>query len=104
FRTSGNDGQALVAKARAMMLAFGIALGALVCIWSWQLGGRAAAVAATAAFALDPNFLANAPLMKNDVALAFCLLGGMWLTWMIGRRAKWPAVLGLLLFVSAATC
>src|SRR5207244_8359883 len=66
FRTPGNDGQALVRRSRAAMLSLGVALGLLLAGWAWKLGGPAAAVAATALFALDPSFLGHAPLVKND--------------------------------------
>src|SRR5688500_11867155 len=59
YRTPGNDADAIVARSRAMMLALAVALGAVVALWSWRLAGPVAAVVATAAFALDPNFLAH---------------------------------------------
>src|SRR5688572_21739185 len=63
FRTPGNDGDRFINRARPMMLLLGVALGVLVAVWGRQLAGPVAAVVATALYALDPNFLAHAPLL-----------------------------------------
>ena len=47
----------------------GLATGSLVCWWAWKLAGRMGAFAATAAYAMDPNFLGHASLVKNDAPL-----------------------------------
>jgi hypothetical protein len=87
YGTPGNDAAAFVRRCRAMMLVVAVALGAMIAAWAWRLGGPVAAVAATALFALDPNFLAHGSLMKNDVAGALAWLALAWALWDVGRRA-----------------
>jgi hypothetical protein len=84
FRTAGNDPISFIARFRAVMLAVGVALGASIAYFVWRvarscnatpMAAGAATVLATGLFAIDPNFLAHSPLMKNDVASALALLG-----------------------------
>ncbi len=90
YRTPGNDADRIVAIGRAMMLVAGLALGALVAWWSWKLGGAVAAIVATALFAFDPNFLAHASLVTNDVAFSLVALALIHALWRLGQRATWP--------------
>ena len=93
YRTDGNDGEAIVSRSRAMMLIVGVVLGVVIGWWSWKLGGLVAALTATAAFALDPNFLAHAPLVKNDVSLTLVMLLLMIAVWRAGKRLTvWNAL------------
>src|SRR5205085_11600494 len=83
---SGAQADAYVNRSRLMFVFAGVALGALVGWWGWRLGGWLAAVTATLLYCLDPNFLAHAGIIKNDVPLALLML---WMTaalWMLGRR------------------
>ena len=41
---------------------------------SGRIAGASGGVAGATLFALDPNFLGHAPLVKNDVALALAIL------------------------------
>ena len=95
YRTPGNDADAFIARSRAMMLLLGIALGLLICLWAWRIGGAPAAMAATALFCFDPNLLAHSPLVKNDVAVALVFVAMVAVTWTIGRKAT-PARVALL--------
>jgi 4-amino-4-deoxy-L-arabinose transferase-like glycosyltransferase len=93
YRTKGNDADAVLTRARAMMLVVAMAGMGLTAWWSWRLGGAAAAVIATAMLAFDPNFLAHAALMKNDVALTFALLWVMAALWRLGSGITvWRAI------------
>ena len=85
FRTPGVDAERLVGRSRAMMLCLAVALGGLIALWAWRLAGPTAAVVAVAFFALDPNFLAHASLVKNDVALALATLLLMHSLWRLGQ-------------------
>ena len=87
YGTPDNDAARLIGRCRAMMLVVAVALGGLVAGWAWRLGGPIAAVAATALFAFDPNFLAHGSLMKNDVAASLAWLALAWGLWDVGRRA-----------------
>jgi len=90
YRTPGNDPDALVNKSRIMMLTAGLALGAVLGWWGWHLGGGVAAVVTTLLFTFDPNFLAHAPLVKNDVALTLVLVALVFALWRLGLRVTWP--------------
>ena len=72
------DVDGLLKAARARMSLLGVFLAMLICWWAWRLSGVVAAVAATMAFCLDPNFLAHSPIVKNDVpmTLGFTALDG----------------------------
>jgi hypothetical protein len=86
YHTPGNDADALVRAGRARLLAIGILLGGLIGWWAWRLGGAIAATVATAAFALDPNFLVHTPLVKNDVFFALTALLTAYCLWIAGKR------------------
>ncbi|HEV2295798.1 MAG TPA: glycosyltransferase family 39 protein [Tepidisphaeraceae bacterium] len=93
YGTAGNDGEAIVMRSRAMMLIVAVVLGGVIAWWSWKLGGVVAALVATAAFALDPNFLAHGPLVKNDVSLTLVMLLLVIAVWRAGRRLSvWNAL------------
>lgn len=85
YETPGVDGHAFMRRARAGMAALGALVAGALAWWTWRLAGAAAAVMATALFALDPNFLAHAPLVKNDVAFAGAMLGASFAAWRLGR-------------------
>jgi hypothetical protein len=89
YHTPGNDGEALVRRARMMMLPLGMLLGALIGYWSYQLSGPAAAIIAVALFSFDANFLAHAPIVKSDVPLALLLLVLAYSIWRLGKRFSW---------------
>jgi hypothetical protein len=98
FRTPGNNAEQFIARSRAMMLVLGVGLGTLIGWWAWRLRGALAAIVATAFYCFDPNFLAHAPLVKNDVAFSLALLGLIYWIWRAGHRLNWTRaiVLGLL--------
>jgi 4-amino-4-deoxy-L-arabinose transferase-like glycosyltransferase len=102
YQTAGTDADALLAAARARMILLGIALGLLIAWWSWRLAGPLAAVVALAAFCLDPNFLAHAPLVKGDVPTALLFLSLMTAIWLLGEWATAPRGLATALLLGAA--
>jgi hypothetical protein len=104
YRTHGNDADAFVNKSRAMMLIAGLALGALIARWSWCIGGGVAALSAVFVFALDPNFLAHAPLVKNDIAFTLALFAFVFAVWRLGSEVTWPRVIMVGLFCGAGLC
>lgn len=89
FQTRGNDGAAFIHRSRAMMLLIGVMLGGLLAGFTWKLAGPVAAIIATALFCFDPNFLAHAPLVKNDVAISFLMLALAAVLWSVGRGVTW---------------
>lgn len=106
YRTEGNveASSAFFARSRFMMMLLGVALGGVVATWAWQLRGGVAAVTAALLLALDPNFLAHAPLLKNDVALSLVAGSLAWAAWRAGRRlTPWNALALCLLCAAAVT-
>jgi hypothetical protein len=69
-----NDGLALINRARAMMVLLGVGLCAVTCWFAFKLAGSIAAVTVAIFFTFDPNFLAHAGVLKNDVAISLMLV------------------------------
>jgi hypothetical protein len=105
FLTPGVEFDRIVRQSRFMMLLAGMALGGMIAWWGWQLRGGVGALVATALYALDPNFIAHAPLVKNDVAISLLFLVIAMLAWHVGCRARgWNvAVLALACGAAVAT-
>ena len=101
FRTSGNDGESFIARSRAMMLILSVLLGAAIAGWTWGLARSVnsppavAACAAAALFCFDPNFLAHAALVKNDIAISLAMLGLIAVIWAVGRKLTVPRLLAM---------
>jgi hypothetical protein len=102
YQTPGLDADKLLGAARQRMVLVGVALGAAIAWWAWRLGGPVAAVVATAAFCLDPNFLAHSPLIKNDVPITLVFLLLMGAIWLLGQRATPLRCAAVLLLVAVA--
>ncbi|HUB26480.1 MAG TPA: hypothetical protein VL992_13720 [Tepidisphaeraceae bacterium] len=102
YHTPGNDGIALVNRARAMCLIVGVALAVLIGGWAWQIGGAVAAVTATFCYVFDPNFLGHAPLAKNDVAAALMFAAASYAVWLAGRRLDFLTLASVALLTAAA--
>ncbi|HUB26762.1 MAG TPA: hypothetical protein VL992_15155 [Tepidisphaeraceae bacterium] len=86
FHTPGVDALAIIERGRIMSLLLALTLAALIGRWAWQLGGSIAAIAATALYCLDPNFLGHGALVKNDVPIALAYLAAAYAIWSAGRR------------------
>ena len=102
FGTPGNDGDQIVRRARTAMLVVAVALGAVAAGWAYRLAGGVAALVAVALFAFDPTVLAQAPLVKSDVAFGLAYVGLGWLAWAAGRRLTVGRAVGLGLVCGAA--
>lgn len=105
YRTRGNDGAAFLNRSRFMMMLVGVACGALVAWWAWKLAGGVAAVTAATLFALDPNLLGHASLVKNDLVIAMLMAAMLPVLWRLGIRATPGRVvlLGLICGAAAAS-
>lgn len=92
-------------RSRLMMLLIGVALGTLVAWWGWKIAGGTCALVATALFALDPNFIGHAPLIKNDVSITLCFVATACAAWSVGRAVRWwnTALLAVLCGAALAT-
>jgi 4-amino-4-deoxy-L-arabinose transferase-like glycosyltransferase len=102
FQQQGNDGVRFINHSRAMMVLLGVALGAVIAVWAWQLAGPVAAVSATLLYTFDPNFLGHAPLVKNDVTITLLMTAMAWCLWRAGRRATVLNLLAAALVLGAA--
>jgi hypothetical protein len=102
YKTPGVDADAFLQRSRFMFVIVGVAMGAVIAWWSWQLAGMWAALTATALFALDPNFLAHSALVKNDVMLSLMFVAMALALWRFGRRGTWLSLAGLALSCAAA--
>jgi len=102
YQTPVNQADPLLRAARARMLILAVILGITISWWSWRLGGPFAAIVATAAFSLDPNFLAHSPLIKNDVTITLVFLLIMATVWLLGERATLLRCTALFLLVGIA--
>jgi hypothetical protein len=100
--TPGNDDVALVNRARPMALIIAIALGAMIAFYAWRLSGPLAATIAACLFALDPNFLGHAALVKNDIAITLIFLALSYALWRAGPRLTWKNALALALLTGIA--
>jgi len=101
FRTPGNDGKSFINRSRAMMLIVSVLLGAAISAWTWRLARSlnsppaVAACAAAALFCFDPNFLAHAALVKNDIANSLAMFGLTACIWSAGRKLTIPRLLSM---------
>jgi hypothetical protein len=92
----------LLQRSRLVFVLIGVGLGAAVAWWSWKLAGAAAAIVATTFYALDPNFLAHAGIVKNDVLLCATLTTVALAVWRLGITGHWVCLLSLVLGCVAA--
>jgi hypothetical protein len=102
YETSGVDADGLLRAARARMVLLGVALDGVIAWWAWRLRGPLAGVVAAGIFAFDPNFLAHAPLVKNDVPLTLIFVLLMAAVWLLGERATLFRCVAIVLLVGAA--
>jgi hypothetical protein len=89
----------LYGRARSMVIAMAVVLGALLCWWAWRLHGAAGALIALTLFTFDPNILAHSGLATVDLAATlFFFAAVMALTFHL-HRPGWltMAAAGLLL-------
>src|SRR3954471_2527862 len=98
------DADPYLNRSRLLFVMVGLTLGMLVAAWAAQLAGRWGAVAATTLFALDPNFLAHAALVKNDVPAAMLMFAVAYAAWLLGRRGTWSRLAVLALLTGVGVC
>ncbi|MCM2315484.1 MAG: hypothetical protein NDJ92_10080 [Thermoanaerobaculia bacterium] len=103
FRSPYVTGDAFVQRARLPMLAFGVALGALIAAWAWRIGGATAALCALALYSFSPGFLGHASLVTSDVPLAFAWLSVAFTAWWLGERISLARIALLGTAVACAT-
>ncbi|CAN5480323.1 phospholipid carrier-dependent glycosyltransferase [soil metagenome] len=101
YRTAGLDPDAFLNRSRAMMTALGVFLGILIAWWACDLGGRVAGLIACGLYCFDPNFLAHAPLVKNDVSLALVMCALMFAVYRAGERVTIGRAVAIALLCAA---
>jgi hypothetical protein len=99
-----NDAERLFFYARLPMVLLAVVGGIFVHLWATKLYGKTAGLAALFLFAFDPNFLAHAPLVNTDVALAvFGLVATYCFACLLARLSAWNLVSTAIVFSAAAT-
>ncbi|HZZ42242.1 MAG TPA: hypothetical protein VFE58_04850, partial [Tepidisphaeraceae bacterium] len=101
FQTPENNTPFIINSTRFMMLLIALALGATIALFTHHLAGPLAACIATTLFALDPNFLAHASLVKNDVALAATYTALTYTLYLICQHLTPLRLLSLILLTTA---
>lgn len=86
---AANDGEALFFYAKLQMIFLGMLLGIFVYVWSRELFGLKAALAALFIFALDPNILAHSQLVHTDVPFTAFFFIGTYFFWRTLNRGRW---------------
>jgi hypothetical protein len=83
----GNDHEALVWRARMMMLTLGVLLGWLCYAWSRRLFGVSAGLVTLCIFVFSPSMLAHGPLATSDFAAALMFTAALGSLWLVLHRA-----------------
>jgi hypothetical protein len=91
FYETGHDHFPMLMRARAMILLFNVATGALIFVWSRRLFGTPGAFVSLALFGFSPNFLAHGALATSDACMTFFFLAsvGAWWRHLHDGRARW---------------
>jgi len=97
-----NDDETLFFVAKLQMIALGILLGIFVYVWSKELFGVVAGVAALFLFALDPNILAHSQIVHTDLAFTAFFFIGTYFFWRALGRLTWANVLFTCVFFALA--
>ena len=83
----GNDHEALVWRARLMMIPLGMLLGWLCYAWSARLFGVTAGLVALVVFVFSPGMLAHGPLATSDLSAALLFTAALASLWRVLHRA-----------------
>lgn len=83
-----NDAHGMYVRARTTMILAGLALGALIFVWSSTLWGRWGGALSVLLFAFDPNFIAHTGLVTTDVGAALFMTATVYFFWRVCRDGK----------------
>ncbi len=97
-----NDDETLFFVAKLQMIALGILLGIFVYLWSKELFGVVAGIAALFLFALDPNILAHSQIVHTDLAFTAFFFIGTYYFWRALSHLTWPNLLLACVFSALA--
>ncbi|HVZ19461.1 MAG TPA: tetratricopeptide repeat protein [Vicinamibacterales bacterium] len=102
FLYEANDADALLYRARFMIVLLGLALGGLLFAWAYEWLGFPSAAAALGFYALEPNLTAHSALVTTDFGLTCFMFGAIYFLWRASRRFSAPTVACVALFASLA--
>jgi 4-amino-4-deoxy-L-arabinose transferase-like glycosyltransferase len=105
FLYADNDADRLLYRARFMIVLLGIALGAVVFLWTLEWLGWRAALVALILYATEPNIAAHAELVTTDFGVTCFLFASIYFLWRACRgwtvlNAACAAALGVLAMLS----
>jgi 4-amino-4-deoxy-L-arabinose transferase-like glycosyltransferase len=89
FVYSDNDAATLFFYAKLVMIAFAIVLGLCIFLWSRELYGIEAAIAALFLYCFDPNIIAHAPIVQTDMPFALFFFAATYFFWRSLKQLTW---------------
>jgi len=97
-----NDADALLFRARMIVMALGISLALCLYFWSRSLFGIPGGILSILLLCFDPNIVAHSGLVTTDIPVTFFISAALYFLWRICRRVEIGSVLFFLLFFGAA--
>jgi hypothetical protein len=101
FLYRDNDADALLYRARFMIVLLGVLLGVLVFAWTMEWLGWRAALISLLLFVAEPNIAAHSALVTTDLGVACFIFGSLYFAWRASR--SWSS-LNVALLVMFAIC
>ena len=102
FLYLANDADAMLYRARFMIVLLGLLLGGLIFSWVQEWAGFRPAAIALACFCLEPNLLAHSCLVTTDLGLACFFFGTLYFLWRTTRTLATGNLIGLTSFLALA--
>lgn len=93
FYHSGNNPDALLFQGRAMIVLWGVALGAVVYGWSYRLFGKAGAIVSLIVYSFCPTMLAHGGLATTDLGAALFFTLALLCFWGVLHRVTFFTLL-----------
>ncbi|HZZ27226.1 MAG TPA: glycosyltransferase family 39 protein [Pirellulales bacterium] len=90
---SGNNADAMILQARAMIGLLSVALGAVVYFWSRQLFGGVGSLISLMLYTFSPTMLSHGFLITADLASALFFCAAAWAVWTLLHRVSIFAIL-----------
>ncbi len=88
FLYRANDAGRLLAAARLPMMILTVLLGAVLFVWTREIAGAGAALAALALFSFEPGILGHGRLVTTDLGAAFFIMATLWTLRLTLRRGS----------------
>ncbi len=102
YENRGGSADRILFLGRLPMIALALVLGVLIWICARDLWGERVAAIAVALWALEPNLLANGPLIATDVGVTVFTFGACYFLWRCCRELTIANAAGLAAFVALA--